>query len=364
MLVFGTRPELIKLAPLVHLIRKSCLADETIVINTGQHDQLLQDHLRYWNIQPDISFSLPDKSSLVGLLVSTLAELQKVVNDYPYLQYMIVQGDTNTALAVAQSAFLNQKRLVHIEAGLRSGNLDHPFPEEFNRIVTSRAAYFHFAPSEIARQNLLNEGVANDSIMVIGNTVIDSLRLVIEQQNKLESTVNRQVLITLHRRENISGNHLKLVRLLKKIHLQHPGLPLTWVMHPKCAVEIREELQGFPGIHLQDALPYNEFIAQYDSTLLVITDSGGVIEEATELGIPVVVYREFTERLEPIQHHYPMVVTIEEDTILDFIEKYLLEARTPSAYYGEGDASAKILKWLEYHLAEAVPDVPALTNSV
>jgi len=180
MIVFGTRPELIKLIPLLIEIDNSELRRFFITVYLTQHTSMIEDQLNFWNIQPDVTLTIT-RSKLTQLLSSSLTQLQELSDQLPSLKYVLIQGDTNTALSVSNFTFLNQLKLLHLEAGLRSQNLSSPFPEEYNRLIASKVAYFHFAPSENAKQNLLNEGVRQDDIMVTGNTGIDALKLALSK---------------------------------------------------------------------------------------------------------------------------------------------------------------------------------------
>lgn len=356
MIVMGTRPEAIKLAPLILAFKKSRFKDRFIVVSTSQHDSLLDTQLRYWNITPDFFLPAPQhEGNLVRLLHHTLSGLQDIIEAVGTIEYIFVQGDTNTALAAANLCFLNQLKLVHIEAGLRSFDNSHPFPEEFNRRVTSLAAYFHFAPSETARQNLLAEGVAASRIEVVGNTVIDALYH--SKQHLGESESPKIVLITLHRRENIQANFRILIDIIDTLSDQHSSLKFVWVTHPNCSESIRSEISIKQNIEVLEHMPYDEFIRLYDSAKLAITDSGGITEEAVHLGLPVVIFRAKTERTEAFAVQYPMILSLNKDEIISFFIENLEKKTDISYLYGKGETSAKIVNWLEQEMGNSQYDI-------
>lgn len=356
LIVFGTRPEIVKLAPLIHGLKDSTLRDQFLVASTSQHRELQNEQLIFWKISPDFFLPATKDPSLTRLLSNTLMGLQNILDKIPTIEYIVVQGDTNTALACAQLAFLSKKKLIHIEAGLRSFDLQNPFPEEFNRIVASKVAYFHFAPTELAKQNLLAEGVHPSSIMVNGNTVIDALNAAMKDQPVSPAVERDQILITLHRRENIESNYLRLIDIIKDLSAENSQLKFTWVTHPNSSSNISSRLQDFQNIAIKDHMPYNEFIALYKSARMIITDSGGVTEEATELGIPVVVFRETTERLEPLEVNYPMIVTLDHTRIRKFFNERIVENNIQTFSYGDGKASEAIIHWLESEITQEVYD--------
>lgn len=347
LIVFGTRPELIKLAPLILQLRQSTISAQVLTVSTGQHDELLEEQINYWQIKPDVKLTQSaQKVSLSRLLAQTLLGLQDVVDRFDSLQYLLVQGDTNTALATANIAFLNKLKLVHVEAGLRSFDLDNPFPEEYNRAVASKVAYFHFAPTETSKANLLQEGILQSRISVVGNTVIDALQIVQERESSSQHKYKSTVLITMHRRENLDGEYLTLIELVADLAAEYQHLNFVWVAHPNNYVKIVKKLKNSPNLTLTRNKPFNEFIQLYQSCMLVLTDSGGVTEEAASFGIPIVVFRKKTERMEPLAQHYPMLVSTAKQEILNFFHREILTKSARPYHYGAGDASAQIVSWL------------------
>jgi UDP-N-acetylglucosamine 2-epimerase (non-hydrolysing) len=347
LIVFGTRPEIIKLAPLILALKDSSLKNKFIVASTSQHEILLDEQLDYWKITPDYFLTpSPFKGNLVRMLSHSLSGLQDIIEQVGSIEYIIVQGDTNTALACSALAFLNKIKLVHIESGLRTHDLLSPFPEEFNRTIASKVAYYHFAPTETSKLNLLKEGVDSSRIMVIGNTVIDAL-LQTKRNGTHPIKNSSTVIITLHRRENIEKNYLKLADMVCELSNQHPYLDFIWVTHPNCADEIRIAINGSLNIKIHDHMPYGQFIDLYSSAAMVITDSGGVSEEVIHLGLPVIIFREKTERTEAIRELYPMIVSLNKDEIIPFFNENIDKTNIRRYSYGSGNASLKIIDWLE-----------------
>lgn len=342
--VFGTRPEVIKLAPLIQLIRTSPLKDNLVVINTGQHTTLLKEQLAFWNIEADHQLAVPDSGgNLVRLLSNTLTALQNYLDDIPNIGYLICQGDTNTSLACAHLAHLNKIKLLHIEAGLRSFNLENPFPEEFNRRVTSLAAFHYFTPTQRALENLVSEGIPEQSITVTGNTGIDAVKLV--AGSRVISAEPKTVLITLHRREYLELNCEKLMKIVVKLAKQYPELHFKWVTHPNNSPK-KYASQLPRNLSLMMHQSYEDFVKNYESSCIVITDSGGVVEEAAYFGIPMIVFRDESERLEPLEANYPMIISTEMMHIFSFFEKFYGTKKHSPFLFGEGNASNLVLNWI------------------
>ncbi len=357
LIALGTRPEVIKLAPLILALRESDLKDEFFVVSTSQHDELLEQQLGFWNIKPDFCLhSSPQKKDLVRLLANTLIGLQDIIDKEPSIEYIVVQGDTNTALSCANLSKLNKLKLVHIEAGLRSFDLEDPFPEEFNRVIASKVAYFHFAPTLTSKRNLINEGVNENKILVVGNTGIDALKYFSSGSSLNIKNENADVLITLHRRENTTNNYLVLIEILTGLARANPHLKFLWVVHPNNRENVLSNFPESENVKVIDPIAYHDFISLYKTVKTVITDSGGVTEEAVELGIPVVVFREKTERVEPLEMDYPMVVTIDKKKIENFFEENI-ERKNEACYsYGNGKTSIAIVNWFRKELFPEVYD--------
>ncbi|MBL7912534.1 MAG: UDP-N-acetylglucosamine 2-epimerase (non-hydrolyzing) [Bacteroidia bacterium] len=353
LIVFGTRPEVIKLAPLILDLKNSSLKDRFIVASTSQHEELLEEQLNFWKIKPDYFLTpSPFKGDLVRMLSHTLSGLQDIIDQVGKVEFIVVQGDTNTALACSNLAFLNKIKLIHVEAGLRSFDLEHPFPEEFNRSVASKVAYFHFAPTELSKQNLLNEKVDESKIMVIGNTVIDALNYVKNSQEKIINGQQKTILITIHRRENIIQNYLTLVDIVGELADEHPDFNFIWITHPNGMKTVNEKKLPAKNIKIYDHMSYNDFINLYESASLVITDSGGVSEEAIHLGLPLIVFRLKTERVEAIDINYPLLISIKKDEIRSFFKTTISTKNILKYSYGDGRASLKIKNWLIKEMEE------------
>lgn len=348
LLVFGTRPEIIKLASLIKLIQQSDHRKDYYIVCTSQQKELLKDHLDFWNIEVDCFLPYFDhKSNLTKLLAYTLTQLQDVLEKLNSIEYILIQGDTNTALACSQLAFLNQLKLLHVEAGLRSFDLTSPFPEEFNRIITSKVAYFHFAPTKLTAENLIAEGVSSSQILVTGNTVIDAIQSLKSNNKTLSKPSKNLILITLHRRENIDSNYLILIETIKELTKKHPTYKFLWVSHPNCSEKVKKIIKSDSNFDAVDHLPYQDFISLYNTTKMIITDSGGVCEEAVHLGIPVVIFRKASERNEPLLAGYPLVITLKKENILIFFNDHIEKKSIQSYSYGDGNASIKIFDWIK-----------------
>ncbi len=351
LIVLGTRPEIIKLAPLILELKASELKESFIVASTSQHEELLDEQLNFWQINPDYFLtSYPFKGNLVRLLSHTLSGIQDILDQVKTIEYIIVQGDTNTSLACSNLAFLNQIKLIHIEAGLRSFDFKNPFPEEFNRSIASKVAYFHFAPTELSKTNLINEGIDPSKIMVVGNTVVDALHLVKKNNKETLNDDQKIVLITLHRRENIDKNYLTLIDIVCELAIEHPELNFIWITHPNCIESISSRMPHLENIKIQNHIPYNDFISLYASAKMVITDSGGVSEEAIHLGLPIVIFRLKTERLEAINFNYPMIVSIKKNEIISFFNRTLNQTNNTKYSYGCGNTSLTIMNWLNQEI--------------
>lgn len=355
MIVLGTRPEVIKLAPLILALTNSNLKNRFIVVSTSQHEELLDEQLAFWNITPDYFLTPPSfNSNLVRLLAHTLSGLQDITDQIKTIDYVIVQGDTNTALACANLAFLNQLKLIHIEAGLRTFDLNNPFPEEFNRRIASKVAYFHFAPTTLSKANLIKEGIKPSRIKVIGNTVIDALHLVKEKSKEKYTGKKHIILITMHRRENLEVNYLLLIDIIYELAGRHPELKFVWVTHPNLIERIYQKMPALPNIVIHQHIPYDKFVNFYDSAKMIITDSGGVSEEAIQLGLPLIVFRLKTERIEAVDTNYPMIVSLNKKEILSFFSKNLRNKNTETRFYGKGNASINIINWLSHELESSI----------
>lgn len=347
LIVFGTRPEAIKLAPVILELKKSKLKNNFAIVNTSQHKQMLDEQLNFWNIKIDYSLTpCPFKNNLSRLLSHTLSGLQDIIDQIKTIEYIVVQGDTNTTLACSNLAVLNRLKLIHIEAGLRSFDLNNPYPEEFNRVITAKAAYFHFAPTELCKQNLEKEGIDSSKILITGNTIIEALQLTQSTIPLPEKVTRDTVLITLHRRENIETNYIHLLKIVQSLTNKYPQSQFIWVSHPNSSAKIISAIESKDNFKIIGHLPYNDFIQLYDTATVIITDSGGVVEEASEIGIPLVVFRKINERDEPMHNGHPMITSMVEEDIMNFFDLNINKKIERHFSFGDGKASKRISNWL------------------
>lgn len=355
-LVAGTRPEVVKLAPVYQALSR--IAGVRVRwVATGQHGQLADQALEVFGIEPDARLALDwDRSSLASLTARLMDALgERFRKDMP--DYVIVQGDTATAFAAAQAAFLLRIPVGHVEAGLRSGDMDSPFPEEGFRQLIARIAKDHFAPTIAGARNLRREGIDPNAIRVTGNTVVDAVTEIARQ--KPEAPVLRQVepgsrivLVTVHRRENWDGGAARICRAVIRLRDLFPDLHFIVATHtnPRVLGPVTAELSGQERITLSDPLAYPEFIAVLKASHLILSDSGGVQEEAPTFGVPVLVLRETTERAEAVRAGVAKLVGSRTDRIVREASRLLSSprlrtrmavARSP---FGDGHAGERIAK--------------------
>lgn len=356
MVIYGTRPEAIKLAPVIRVLRTyDDLSVE--VVSTGQHTEMLQPIIERFEIDPDYVLPrLPEKRSLNLLLSQTLIGLDEVFEESkPDL--VLVQGDTTTALAAALAGFQDGAKVVHLEAGLRTGDIRAPFPEEANRKLISQIADLHCAPSDEARRNLLQEGTAQHSVVVTGNTVIDALTEAVSwnvsfhdsRLEALSASSRRVVLVTTHRRENLDKLQ-NIASALRTLALTFFDEVFVLPVHanPNVRDVVVPMLSDLPNLILSEPLPYDQFTKVLKRSHLVITDSGGLQEEAPALGIPVLVMRETTERREVRDAGAIRLIgtdphkIVEETTRVLTDEEEYRKMAVVSNPYGVGGASAQV----------------------
>lgn len=355
MIVYGTRPEAIKVASLINALKK----DErfrTIVVSTGQHREMLDQVNQMFGIVPDHNLNLMHTNQTLNRIMSRgLKGLDKILNvENP--DAVVVQGDTTTAMAAAIAGFNRGTKVIHLEAGLRSWNLQSPFPEEANRRLISTVTSLHLAPTKAAKDNLLAEGISKEDIVVTGNTVIDALH---EAKNwdtsfsnpflrRIGRTSNRIVLVTTHRRENIGAMSSigQAVATLAALHPDHYFV-LPVHLNPLVREGLLPEVSGMENVCITDPLPYDEFTKLLDRSHLVLTDSGGVQEEAPSLGKPVLVMRDTTERPEAIDAGTVRLVGAKGNRIISEVQNllvnedvYLHMARANNPY-GDGRATVR-----------------------
>lgn len=375
LLVFGTRPEAIKMAPLVKKLQAMPEDFQTVVCVTGQHREMLDQVLRLFDITPDYDLNImKPNQDLYDITARILLGMRDVLREVQP-DIVLVHGDTTTSTAAALAAFYQQIPVGHVEAGLRTGNIYSPWPEEMNRLITGRITTHHFSPTPLAQQNLLAEHVDAQQIFVTGNTVIDALQMVVERlknDNALAGEVadavkqmgydtarlnsdRRMVLITGHRRENFGDGFLNICHAIKHLAEQYPNVDFVYPMHlnPNVRKPVLEILgEGAENIFLIEPLDYLPFVYMMQHSTLILTDSGGVQEEAPGLGKPVLVMRDTTERPEAVEAGTVLLVGTNQDKIeqgvsmlLDDAECYrrMSEAVNP---YGDGKACERIAKYL------------------
>ena len=354
LIIFGTRPEAIKMAPLVLRLRQSL---EVKVCVTGQHRQMLDQVLGLFQIVPDYDLNLmKPNQNLANLTAEVLNGVTQILQKIKF-DWVLVQGDTTSTMAGAMAAFYQKVRVGHVEAGLRTYNLNSPFPEELNRQVTSKMARLHFAPTAENKQNLLKEGFSENNISITGNTVIDALLWVLEHSTPLDLALpidlqqSRMILVTGHRRENFGEGFQQICEALQTIALQQPDVQIVYPVHlnPNVLEPVNRILSNLPNMHLLEPLEYPQFVHLMNQSALILTDSGGVQEEAPSLGKPVLVMRDTTERPEGVQAGTVKLVGANQRTIVDETIRLLndSEAYRKMAFahnpYGDGTASNKIM---------------------
>jgi UDP-N-acetylglucosamine 2-epimerase len=356
----GTRPEAIKLAPVLRQFEARREAVRSIVCVTGQHRELLRQTLEFFSIKADVDLDLMrHEQSLTSLTVALLGAAQAVLDRHKP-DWVVVQGDTTTAMTASLAAFYNDVKIAHVEAGLRTGNKRAPFPEEINRRITGIVADRHFAPTEAARMALLAEGCNPDTVLVTGNPVIDALYwmrdIVRKDRVKLPAAVaealpgRRLVLVTAHRRENFDAGMEEICAALGELAIRHEDILVVFPVHPNPNVRepVERRLSGIPRVHLLSPLDYGPFIALLDRAHLLLTDSGGVQEEAAALGKPMLVLREVTERPQAVANGNAILTGADRKRILAAAEAILTqdqlhrEMSRPSHDFGDGRASERI----------------------
>lgn len=377
MLIFGTRPEAIKMAPLVKALEQADGFEPQVVV-TAQHREMLDQILDLFNITPHVDLNLMQPGQTLAALTSRAIERLGPVIAGLQPDTVLVQGDTTSTFCGALAAFYENVSVGHVEAGLRTGNLRSPFPEEMNRVLTTRLATWHFASTDANRRTLLLEGVNPGSVFVTGNPVIDSLLdvrdriergLCCPQANELRARFTRPfVLVTGHRRESFGGGFESICTALRTLAERHPELDIVYPVHlnPNVQEPVNRILSGIDNVHLIEPLPYEPFVAMMSQSYFILTDSGGVQEEAPSLGKPVLVMRDTTERQEGLEGGVRLVGT-NTDRILEESERLITddlhyrsmaEAINP---YGDGETSGRIVTLLERLLTAAREPVAAVS---
>lgn len=359
--VIGTRPEAIKMAPVIIALKKEPWANVR-VLATAQHRHMLDQINGFFGIAPDIDLNIMRPNQTLTTLTSRLLSELDVVLQAEKPDAVLVQGDTTTVMSVALACFYHRIPIGHVEAGLRTWDMQNPFPEEANRVITGKLARWHFAPTEGSRQNLLKEGVPDSAIIVTGNTVIDALLATAAKDLNLSVPLDpakRLVLVTSHRRENFGEPFRNICRALHALAVNNPHVQFLYPVHPNPNVKdvAHEFLTGLPNFTLCEPLDYAPFIAAMKRADIILTDSGGVQEEAPALGKPVLVLRDETERPEAVEQGVVKLVgpnferiVQEAQRLLDDEVAYKAMARGVSPY-GDGHAAERIVKTLREHFA-------------
>lgn len=374
LLVFGTRPEAIKMCPLVNELKKHTEVFETLVCVTGQHREMLDQVLHIFEVTPDYDLNIMKQGQdLYDVTARVLVGMRDVLKEVQP-DVVLVHGDTTTSTAAALAAFYQQIPVGHVEAGLRTHNIYSPWPEEINRQITGRIATFHFAPTPLSRQNLLSEGVKEEQIKITGNTVIDALYMVVDKikrdkslDTELESLlknagydVNRLVngkklvLITGHRRENFGDGFINMCTAIKDLTRKYPDVDFVYPMHlnPNVRKPIHEvfgeDLSNLGNMFFIEPLEYLSFVYLMEKSNIVLTDSGGIQEEAPGLGKPVLVMRDTTERPEALSAGTVKLVGTNYDRIVDQVSQLLTDEEYYNVMsqavnpYGDGKACQRI----------------------
>ena len=365
LLIFGTRPEAIKMAPLVKEFQKYPKVFDTRVCVTAQHREMLDQVLNFFDITPDYDLDLMKPGQNLYGLTSTIIESLKPILEEFTPDYVFVHGDTTTTMSGSIASFYSGAKVCHVEAGLRTNNKLSPFPEEINRQITARICDYHFAPTETSKTNLLKENISDNSIIVTGNTVIDALIKSVEKVNdnpsKLIQDLSSQignkevVLVTGHRRENHGGGFERICNALKTIALDNANRLVIYPVHlnPKVQEPVNRILSKVNNVILIDPLAYQDFIWLMNRSKIIITDSGGVQEEAPSLGKPVLVMRDTTERPEAVEAGTVLLVGTNEDLIvskaLDLLNNKNSFIKMSKLHnpYGDGLASKRIVDFIK-----------------
>ena len=382
MLVFGTRPEAIKMAPLVKEFQKQPKRVETVVCVTGQHREMLDQVLKIFDIKPDYDLNIMKQGQdLYDVTARVLTGMRDVLKEVKP-DVVLVHGDTTTSTAAALAAFYQQIPVGHVEAGLRTHNIYSPWPEEMNRLLTGRLATYHFSPTPLSRNNLIKESVDDRNIIITGNTVIDALYWVVDKiknnkelDNELEDILSKAgydvnrlnngkklVLITGHRRENFGDGFINMCTAIKDLTIKHPNVDFVYPMHlnPNVRKPIHEvfgeNLSGLKNMFFIEPLEYLSFVYLMEKSSIVLTDSGGIQEEAPGLGKPVLVMRDTTERPEALDAGTVKLVGTDYNKIVNEVsslidDKAAYEKMSKAVNpYGDGLACGRIVNALLYRI--------------
>jgi len=374
LIVFGTRPEAIKMVPLVKELEKHTQEFEMKVCVTAQHREMLDQVLKLFDVKPHYDLDIMKSGQdLYDVTSKVLLGMRDVLNDFQP-NIVLVHGDTTTTIATSLSAFYQRIAIGHVEAGLRTGNIYSPWPEEANRLLTTQITKYHFAPTEKNKENLLKEHVGEKSIIVTGNTVIDTLFLIVERlksDEKLQKatkkiisakgyklTDRKMVLVTGHRRENFGDGFLNICSALQELAEQHKDVDFVYPVHlnPNVQKPVNMILKNINNVYLIEPLEYAPFVYLLHHSFLVLTDSGGIQEEAPSLGKPVLVMRDTTERPEALEAGTVVLVGTEKENIKSNVsrliddETYYKKMSYAHNPYGDGNACSKIVNFLKENI--------------
>ncbi len=365
MTVFGTRPEAIKMAPLAIELEKNPNI-ESIVCVTAQHRQMLDQVLAIFDIKPDYDLDImKERQTLLSITTNVLQGLDGVLKEAKP-DIVLVHGDTSTTFVGALAAFYNQIPVGHVEAGLRTDDKYSPFPEEMNRCLTGRIADLHFSPTISNRNNLIKEGIEDKDIYITGNTVIDALKTTVSKEYKLCAGMDdvdfskRVILVTAHRRENLGEPLENICRALKRIVSEFEDVQLVYPVHLNPAVRetVNKYLAGMDRVHLIDPIDVRDMHNAMDRSFMIMTDSGGLQEEAPSLGKPVLVLRNETERPEAVEAGTVKVAGVNEEVIYNMAKKLLTDENEYNSMahavnpYGDGEASRRTVEAILYHFGK------------
>lgn len=368
LIIFGTRPEAIKMAPLIKEFHKHSSFFETKVCITAQHREMLDQVLSFFEITPDYDLDLmKPNQNLYSLTSDIITGLKPVLEEYNP-NFVYVHGDTTTTMAAGIASFYSGAKICHVEAGLRTFNKLSPFPEEMNRSISGRVSDYHFAPTSVSKENLLKENISNEKVLITGNTVIDALKYSknkvnsanysdneIENLKSIYNKTRRLILVTGHRRENHGKGFIDICNALKKIALNNPRVDIIYPVHlnPNVQKPVYELLSNINNVKLIAPLSYPAFVWLMDKSHLIITDSGGVQEEAPSLGKPVLVMRNTTERPEAVDAGTVILVGTDIDKIYEHThqllnndDSYQLMSKKHNPY-GDGKACKKIVEFIK-----------------
>ncbi len=374
LVVFGTRPEAIKMAPVVRSLRKRPDDFTTCVVLTGQHREMLDQVMKLFNITSDHDLNIMQKNQSLEYVVTSVLNKLGTILDSEKPDLVLVHGDTITAFASALSAFYHRIPVGHVESGLRSYDKANPFPEESSRVLADHLCSLHFAPTHQAKHNLLEEHISREGIYVTGNTVTDALFIAMREphewvdpllkkifnpkdQSMANLPASRLILLTAHRRENHGVPLQNVFRALRRIVDQHAGVYVVYPVHlnPNVQKAADDVLQGHERIHLVPPVDYLDLVNLMKRSYIVVTDSGGIQEEAPALGKPVLVLRKVTERPEAVEAGTAKVTGVEEQNVYQEIHHLLTDQRAYERManavnpYGDGKATLRILDAIRYH---------------